>query len=399
MPKTQRLFYDDPYRTEFDAAVTEQFDVNGKPAVVLDATCFYPTSGGQPHDTGALSGVPVVDVIEEEGRIIHVLSGQLPLGPVHGVIDWPRRFDQMQQHTGQHILSRAFEDLFDAATVSFHLGAESSTIDVQLPSLDWEAAAQVEELSNSIVLQNRSVSTREYDQSEAGRLALRKPPPKRGRIRVVTLEGFDDCACGGTHVRATGEVGAIHIRRWERRRKQVRVEFICGWRALRDYRALNVTCQRLGLELSTGVGELPQAVERLFEAQNAAQHQVRDLQERLLNFELPHLASQAESVRNLRVVAKLLDGYNAANMRRAAQKLTQEPATVALLGVTDPSPQVCFARSQDVDINMAHLLREVAGRYGGRGGGQPHVSQGGGVSAEDLPLVLRDARERVATGG
>ena len=399
MANTQRLFYDDAYRTQFDATVVEQLALEGKPAVVLDATCFYPTSGGQPHDTGTLDGVPVMEVIEKGDRIVHVLTRELGLGVVHGVIDWERRFGHMQQHTGQHILSRAFEDLFGAATVSFHLGAESSTIDVELPSLDWDTAAQIEESSNSVVLQNRPVVTRVYDQNELGRLALRKPPPSRGRIRVVSIEGFDDCACGGTHVRATGEVGSIHIRRWERRRKQTRVEFLCGWRALRDHRAMNLTCQRLGLRLSTGLEELPDAVERLFEAEEVARRRVKELQERLVTLEVPRLAREAETVGDLRVVSRLLEGYNAANMRYTAQRLTQQPGVVALLGVIDPSPQICFARSQDVDIDMAQLLRGAAGQYGGRGGGQPHVAQGGGMSAADLPLVLREARERVAAGG
>ena len=205
MANTQRLYHDDPYCTQFDATVVEQLELEGKPAVVLDATCFYPTSGGQPHDVGTLDGVPVVEVVEANGQIVHVLTRELGPGVVHGVIDWERRFDHMQQHTGQHILSRAFEELFSADTVSFHLGAESSTIDVELASLDWDAAAQIEELSNSVVLQDRPVVTREYDQNEVGRLALRRTPPSRGRIRVVSIEGFDDCACGGTHVRATGE--------------------------------------------------------------------------------------------------------------------------------------------------------------------------------------------------
>ncbi len=399
MANTQRLYHDDPYCTGFDATVVEQLELEGKPAVVLDATCFYPTSGGQPHDVGTLDGVPVVEVVETNGQIVHVLARELGPGVVHGVIDWGRRFDHMQQHTGQHILSRAFEELFSAATVSFHLGAESSTIDVELASLDWDAAAQIEELSNSVVLQNRPVVTREYDQNEVGRLALRRTPPSRGRIRVVSIEGFDDCACGGTHVRATGEVGSIHIRRWERRRKQTRVEFLCGWRALRDHRAMNLTCQRLGLRLSTGLEELPDAVERLLRAEDAARRRVKDLQERLVTLEVPRLAGEAETVGGLRVISRLLEGYNAANMRYMSHRLTKEPGVVALLGVTDPSPQVCFARSQDVDIDMAQLLRDAAGQYGGRGGGQPHVAQGGGMSAGDLPLVLREARERVAAGG
>ena len=266
MAGTRRLYYENAYRAEFEATLLQVTEYEGKPAVLLDATCFYPTSGGQPHDLGTLNGVQIVDVVEAGEDILHLLATPLAPGPVRGIIDWNRRFDHMQQHSGQHILSQAFERELQADTVSFHLGNASSTIDVTLGSLDWDLAARIEELTNRIVFEDRPVTVREYSAAEVGALALRKAPIDKGIIRVVTVQDFDVCACGGTHVRATGEVGCIHIRGWERRRGQVRVEFLCGWRALHDYRTENVTCQDLANRFSVGIGELPLAFSRLTEA-------------------------------------------------------------------------------------------------------------------------------------
>ena len=396
MPQvTTRLYRADPYRRAFEATVIAQERIDGAPAVVLDATCFYPTSGGQPHDTGTLNGVPVVGVEEADDRILHILASPLPLGPVHGVIDWSRRFDHMQQHTGQHILSQAFERVLGAATVSFHLGTEMSTIDLALAELDWGAAAQVEDLANAIVAENRPVSVQEYEEGELSAELLRRLPTVEGRIRIVTIADFDACACGGTHVRATAEVGGIHILRWERRRDQVRVEFLCGGRAWRDHHRKERMLQSLTARASVGWDELPAAWDRLTEAERAARKELEALRDRLIALELPHWAGQAEALGPYRVVSQVLEGYNAAHMRYIAQQLTQQPGVIALLAVREPAPQLCFTRSADVALDMAQLFREVTAPYGGRGGGKPHFAQGGGVAASELAAVLSAARDRV----
>ena len=394
---TERLYQRAPYLAEFDATVTEVLQWEGKPAVVLDATCFYPTSGGQPHDLGTLSGVPVVDVIESGERIVHVLTAPLGPGPVHGVLDWQRRFDHMQQHSGQHILSQAFERVLKADTVSFHLGSASSTIDLALGTIGWEAVQSVEELANRIIVENQPVTVGEFTESESARLALRRPPAVHRAIRVVQVGDFDTCACGGTHVRATGEVGSIHVRRWERRRGQTRLEFLCGWRALRDHRTLSLAGQAVAARLSVPIAETPQAVGRLIEYGQAREQQLADLRRRLLECELPGLFAQAEPLGDYRVLCRVLDGYDAASMRYAAQGLVQEPGLVALLGVTEPAPQVCFARSGNVSAHMGQLMRTVLTPFGGRGGGEPHLAQGGGFAAEQLAAVLQSARDGLSS--
>lgn len=392
---TDQLYWHDPYQRRFQARVVESLVWEGNPAVVLDATCFYPTSGGQPHDLGTLNDIPVVDVVEADERIIHVLARPLTDQTVQGEIDWARRVDHMQQHTGQHILSRAFMDLLDADTVSFHLGEESSTIDITQEALTEKELVRVEDRANEVVVANYAVTACEHDKADVEAMHLRHAPKLSGRIRIVDVEGVDRCPCGGTHVRATGEIGLIHIRGWERRGDVARVEFLCGERALRDYRQRDRTLQTVALELSVGVDEVPEALARLQEAESEARREMRSLRTRLLDAELPRLAEAMETVDGIRLLARVLESYDAGNMRYLAQQLTDEPGRVVLLGVTDPSPQFCFARSEDVDMDMGALLREAAGPYGGRGGGRPHMAQGGGVSADDLSRVLADARARL----
>ncbi len=278
MSPTERLYWADAACTRFSATLLATATHDGRPAAVLDATCFYPTSGGQPHDTGLLGEVPVVDVVEEDDRIVHVLARPLdrPVGTrIDGEVDWERRLDHMQQHSGQHLLSAAFTELLGAATVSFHLGTEVCTIDLDREALTEADSARVEERANAVVLDGRPMLAREYDEDEALALPLRKAPVVHGRIRVVTVDGFDASACGGTHVSTTGQVGPIHIRRTERRHGGVRVEFLCGGRALRDYRARDALVQALAGALSVGVADLPAALTRLQEAdrwrRNAAQ--------------------------------------------------------------------------------------------------------------------------------
>jgi len=399
--QTKRLYWADPYRTRFEATVVETLEREGRPAAVLDATLFYPTSGGQPHDTGALGGARVVDVLEEDGRVVHVLDRALDLpagATVSGEVDWPRRLDHMQQHSGQHILSAAFVRALGANTVSFHLGPETTTIDLDVADLSAPDAERVEDLANAVVLEDRPIHAAEYAEDDVARLPLRKAPAVQGLIRVVSVEDFDASACGGTHLASAGQVGLIRVRRWERRRGQARVEFLCGWRALRDYRARDQIVQGLAADLSVGAPEVPEAVARLGEAERAAQHALQAAQRELVEYRVAALAASAEPVagRPWRLVARVLEGVDAAGMRQIGQALAGRTGLVALLAVLEPAPQVLLARSADVPVEMGPLLREVLGAYGGRGGGAPHLAQGGGVAADDVPAILAEARRRLA---
>jgi len=253
---TNRLYYDDSYLKEFTAVVLAASNEGGKPAVVLDRTAFYPTSGGQPHDTGTLGRARVLNVEETpSGDIIHILDSPLQPGPVSGLVDWERRFDHMQQHTGQHILSQAFIVAAQAQTVSFHLGQETSTIDIDLPDPSPQIVEKAESLATGIVFENRPVQVLKVDRAKLSELGVRKESQREGEIRVIDVEGFDRSPCGGTHVRRTGEIGLIALLGLERYKGGTRVEFVCGGRALKVFRTENGILKELGRLCSIQVAE------------------------------------------------------------------------------------------------------------------------------------------------
>src|SRR2546426_10904012 len=387
---TLRLYYTDSYLTKFDATVLAVEPDGERLAVVLDRTAFYPTSGGQPHDTGTLGGLPVTDVIEDdEDRVLHVVSGPIT-GVVTGGIDWPRRFDHMQQHTGQHILSQAFLQALGAQTRAVHLGAELSTLDLDLADLPAAAAGQVEDLANQIVFEDRPVQIREVDESELPGLGLRRPAKKRGRIRVVDGEEFDRSACGGTHVRRTGEIGTVKLRRWGRSKGGVRVEFLCGWRALRDSRWKNALVGELAAKLTVKDQEVAEAIERL-----AAQVRERDrtlagLRDQLIELEAQRRLEDLSGTP--RIVADVLTGWSAEMASALAGRLAKAALTIPPFCTSDGP--VVIARSSDLDLDAAALLRRALEPLGGRGGGRPAFAQGA-VPPEQVHDALASLRAEV----
>jgi alanyl-tRNA synthetase len=394
-----RLYYADAYRREFDARVIERLTWDGRPAVVLERTAFYPTSGGQPNDTGVLAGVRVVDVVEREadGAVVHVLASELPGDVVHGEIDWARRFDHMQQHTGQHILSQAFTIALEADTVGFHLGTEMSTIDLSRAPLSGEQLDQVEELANEVVFSDKPVDARFVDRKELGTLPLRKPPQVTGPIRIVEVAGFDWSPCGGTHCQRTGEVGMIKVVRAERRGAETRVYFLCGGRALNDYRRKNRLVLDLAARFSVGDWELADAVERLSEEARAYRKQARALQEQLLDYEAVALIASAEMLAGARVVRRAYPDRSVDEIRHLAQRLTAEPGIIALLGQgsAGEKAQLVFARSADLTHDMNALLRVACQAIGGGGGGRPNFAQGGGPDGARVEEALNVAWQKL----
>jgi len=243
---SERLYYDDSYTTRFEATVAARGAHAGRPAIELASSYFYPESGGQEADRGVIGAVPVLDVqAAEDGRVWHVLGAPgagaeatalpEPGAALPAEIDWARRFDFMQQHTGQHVLSAAFERVLDAATLSSHLGEERSSIEVAMQDADWRAIERVEEAANRVLWEDRPIERHWVDDEGVKRFALRKATKVTGRIRVIEIPDWDVSACGGTHTRRTGEVGTVKVVRWEKVRGNVRFEFLCGVRALRDH--------------------------------------------------------------------------------------------------------------------------------------------------------------------
>ena len=389
---TRRLYYTDSLQREFDATVVSSDVAGGRAIVVLDETAFYPTSGGQPFDTGSLGTRRVVDVIDDDaGGIRHVLDAPLAPGDrVHGTIDWPRRIDHMQQHTGQHVLSAAFDRLHGVRTVSFHLGAETATIDLAREVTPAEIA-RAEAEANQVVWENRPVTVRFVTEEESGRLPLRKEPVRSGPLRLVEVRDFDLSACGGTHVPATGMIGIIAVATWERFKGASRVTFVCGGRALRAYGQLRDAMIAASRALSVAPAEVGPTVERLQAEMKELGRTMRRLQDEVAEGRAAGLRAAAQDIAGRRGVLRHEPGWDAAALKTLASAIVRESGTIALLvGDGTPAP-VVIARSADVDLDAAEWMKQATGSLGGRGGGRPELAQGGlGVSPERILAYARE---------
>lgn len=399
-PKTERLYYDDAYTTRFYAHVIERRD-GETPAVVLDRTYFYPTGGGQPHDTGTINDIPVIDVFSDGDKVCHVLERAIEPGSVTCVVDHARRFDHMQNHTGQHILSQAFLRAAEAATVGFHLSAETLTVDLEIPHLTPEQLTQVESLSNQIVFEDRSVSARLIDAADAEThgVRMRKLPENMHTtgLRIIDIDGFDITACGGTHVARTGEIGLIKIVKTEKRGDKTRVEFRCGGRALIDYREKNRIVMQLASDLTCGFGELPDALARLRDELQTAQRALKSAAAQLIAYEAQALITRHPLTSDRRIIVRAFDNRALDELRALTSALVEHPATIALIGTSGEKAQLFMARSADLTVNMNDLLKPALDTFGGRGGGQPAFVQGGGVRATVLQVetALHTALQRL----
>ena len=377
---SDRLYYTDPYLVEFDAVVREVVPQKDRWKIVLDRTAFYPTSGGQPFDTGTIDEAIVIDVFDQEdGTIGHLVDRPLDTNSrVRGHVDWARRFDHMQQHSGQHVLSAAFDRIAGARTESFHLGSASSTIDLDrtMTPADIERA---EDEANRIVWEDRPVVIRFASAEEALKLPLRKESGRTGELRLVDMIDFDISACGGTHVARTGAIGNVAVASSERFRGGTRVEFLCGIRTLRAYRALRDTTAASVRLVSVLPADLPAGIERLQGESKEVRRQVKDLQTRLAAFEGAALADRAEPQGSLRVVVAVLEGWDQNGLKAIASAIASRPAYVAaLFSVPHPSA-VVIARASDAAVDCSAVLKKVIERFGGKGGGRAELAQGGGL--------------------
>jgi len=369
---TERLYYHDSYLRQFDAHALESADDGS--TVYLDRTAFYPTSGGQPFDLGSIAGIAVRDVVDEGDRIAHLLAAPLAAGSVACSIDWARRFDHMQQHTGQHLISAVCEELFKLRTVSFHLGAESATIDLEGGPVDSRVISAVEARANEIVWENRPVDVTYEDAGSVQ--GLRKASEREGTLRVVSIHGLDRSACGGTHVRATGEIGAVLLRKLEKIRQSVRVEFLCGGRAVRraraDYEALN----RVAQLFSASLDEVPGVVAAQMETARAADKARRKLELDLAAYRGRELYQNTvpgpDGIR--RAVRRATSG-SLEELRALAQNFTAQSMAVFVATLASP-PSVLLATSADSGVDAGQKLKAALAAVGGRGGGAARMAQG-----------------------
>ena len=387
---TDRLYYTDPYLREFDARVARIGDADGVCSIVLDRTAFYPTSGGQPFDVGRLGEWPVVDVVEDEdGAVRHVIGRPISspspaVGDVlHGIVDWNRRFDHMQQHTGQHVLSAAFDTLVGARTESFHLGTTSATIDLarEVPPAE---IATAEADANRIVWEDRPVAIRFADAAQAAAMPLRKESGREGLLRLIDVEGYDLSACGGTHVARTGAIGVIAVASWEKFRGGTRVEFVCGGRALRAFHVLRDTAAENVRLLSVHAREVPEAIERLQAEAKEARKRIKDLHAQLARHEA---AALADAAIDSRLVVHALDGWDQNGLKTIASAICErEGYTAVLFGAPSPCALV-IARGKGATTDAGALLKKLTETFGGKGGGRPDLAQGGGLAGEVGEMV------------
>jgi alanyl-tRNA synthetase len=400
MEPTERLYFRDSNLLEFSAKVVAINPTERGDCVVVDKTAFYPTGGGQPNDTGILGGTRVVDVFEDEtGAIYHVVEppGSLVLGQeVIGAVDRARRLDHLQQHSGQHILSQAFVQTCGAETRSFHLGSRTSTIDIELQTPTEELMRAAEDHANDIVLEDRPMRVHLVNEEEAARLPLRKESAVRGNIRVIEIEDFDWSPCGGTHAARTGQVGLIAIRSHERAKKMTRVEFVCGSRALNEYRLANDAALAVARLFSADRDSSPELVARAIQENKALKRRVRELLELATRAEAAEMLKEAPSLRGFKLVQAVFEGRDVEEIRMLAHKIIQQEASVALLATRDAqSARLVFARSESAQHNMGELLAEACETLGGRGGGKPDLAQGGGPGVERVSEVIRTAAEKI----
>jgi alanyl-tRNA synthetase len=405
---TERLYYRDSFLYEFDAEVSSVLETP-RPALILDRTAFYPTSGGQIHDTGFLTledsaaKFRVTEVADaEDGRVIHYLDAPIkdvqPGTRIHGEIDAARRRDHMQQHSAQHVLSAAFVRLFDIPTVSFHMADDYCSIDLNTQSLTSDQIESAERLANEIVLENRPVQIRYVTREEAEGLGLRKlPPAERDELRLINVQDFDLCACGGTHVSHTGQIGGLLLRKGEKVRQGYRVEFVAGQRAVatarRDFSTLTATAALF----SSHIYDIPQQARKALDEVKSLHKQYEQTLEDLAAAQAAGLLAEIHETEGRKIIVRRFSERDLAYIKLLAQRLTHlSPAVVALLAADLPQPALVFAQSPGQPYDMAALVKRVVAPLGGRGGGSKDLAQGGLPQSGDLPAALSAATESLS---
>ena len=392
---TKQLYFNQTMQTEFTAEVTETLRDEHGFGVILPKTLFYPTSGGQAHDTGVIGTAKVVDVvINDDGRILHYLDREIEVGIYPSKIDWERRFANMQHHTGQHIFSATFWQELQLETLSSHISGETpSTIDFDVDALTPEQIARVEDVANAVVFENRPVKT--YFVSDKSEVPFRRPPKVDGEIRVIEIEGFDYSACGGTHCPQTGMVGTLKIIRTERIKQRLRIHFIAGWQTLNFLRSTQNAAQETAFLFDVGVVDMKEAVERMQSQFKESERELKALRQMKLDTEVEKLAQFAERVDDKWLATKLFEDRDAGELRMLASKLRLFPKMVALLASFDGKKlSLVAACADDTDLNASELLRDHLAPFGGRGGGDLTIAQGGGP-AEDVDELFKHTREMV----
>jgi len=394
----ERLYYTDCYLKEFEARLVRTGPDPRGVRAYLDRTAFYPESGGQPSDRGMLSGVRVLEVIDEGDEVAHILAHNPAGESVQGSIDWERRFDHMQQHTGQHILSAAFARVGGYKTVSFHLGAESATIDLDSERLGEQQVERAEILANQVVFENRPVQIFFRSAAETQQLDLRKPTLREADVRLVEVADFDLSACGGTHVSGTGGVGIISIRKVDRSKGLARVEFVCGGRALRRARHDYAILSEAARLFSTGMENVPELITKQTQDLREVGKSLQKLVEELAELEAAQLWQQAPEKAGVRVVTRVFEAAEGKKAKLVAHAVGKQPGGIALVGVKGAPATLFFSQTPGGQANLSDVMKQTLAEVGGKGGGTRDFAQGGGLPENQLEAALHLAERLLPDG-
>jgi alanyl-tRNA synthetase len=389
--KTDRGYAANAYQTEFEATVIDTKTIHDHQGVVLDCTFFYPTGGGQPHDIGTLQNIPVIDVIEQDEAIIHVMDGKIASGKVTGKVNWKRRFDHMQQHTGQHVLSQAFLQVMGAETKGFHLGEEATTIDLATSGLTWETIHQAEDEANRVVFQNLPVWVHEATKENLSQFPLRKPPVVEGSIRILEVDHYDWSACCGTHVNSTGEIGLIKIVRFEKYKHGSRVTFVCGHRTLRAMQQKTEILETASRRLNFSETELIQGIDRLLDQQR----RLKKLEKQLLVYEAAERSARARKVGELFLDNDLFTDRDVKSVQALCRQMTGNPKTICLFGIKADRATIILGQSEKGPLDLTLLTSKVSELLKGKGGGNQRQIQVSGTETYRLAPAMEKLIDQI----
>lgn len=397
---TQKIYMENPYLRELDADVLDKKFRNNKYYIKLNRTIFYPDlSGGQPGDKGTINGIEVEKSFEENGEIIHILNGNLSGNKVKIVIDWDNRLDLMQQHTGQHLLSSSFYRLFSGETIGFHLGRDYVYIDLTLDKLAPDDMEKIEILANKIICSNFDIKSYFVNETQLNKIPVRKPSTVSSPIRIVEIESIDYSPCGGTHLKNTGEIGMIKIRRWEKYKEGIRVEFVCGNRALKDYSWKNEYINKISMLLSAKDKKVLPKLEKFLQDKENLEKENRDLKENLAKIKANELLAEAKHMEDYKIIFKELEntGFKEISFLSAFLNNNNDRLVQIYGLINESNGQFHVSKTKDMEIDLQTIYKYVATKFDVKGGGNPGTIQGG-ANLKDIKNIMNLFYEEIAKG-
>lgn len=386
---TEKVYLENPYLRQLEARIVEKKYANNRYYLKTNKTIFYPNlAGGQPGDKGTINGVEVLETYEDGEDIIHVLKDNIHSDKVKMTIDWNTRFDYMQQHSGQHLLSSVFYKLFNGETIGFYIGKEYVYIDVNIPKISSEEIEQVESFANKIIFSNFSIKSYTVEREDMNKIPVRKDLKINSHIRIVEIDEIDFCPCCGTHVRSTGEIGMIKIRKVESYKGNIRVEFVCGYRALKDYTWKSNYIRDISSMLSSKDKDVKCKVEKLYEEKERLEKENRSLRERVYKYEAKSLLDESKTYNQIHIIVKKFSDKNLKDIQNIASILNSYENTISLLAVVnEEKSQFIISRSNNIDINLKNIMSKVSEDTEIKGGGSPNSVQGS-CSKNNLDKIL-----------